>query len=317
MEQDFFDFLKSDRRIITFDYNEDGKAMVSKVKCNDKIEILYALKDRKGELFDLSSPFKYIGIYNKENNKLYDIDFFIFHYDLKFYSINKEILTKDDLYKIIEKEVNEEIRNFVNSNIGIILDIYKSPSDIELQEKDVLYYFINGISSKSLEDSYTQYCTDEPKKIISYLTDKDTFLKEEAKDYIFSHVDSIVRGIYIDAKKRKLLKEIENNKEHPYHKMKEIIDILKDNNFITVNVTINKNGIEQTFKYNANKLKENYILTYLSCSGFEKKNERDLFEKNYGRWENFNYEDIKKITYGKKVIYEDENLKEKEMEMEL
>ena len=72
LEQDFFDFLKSDRRIITFDYNEDGKAMISKVKCNDKLEILYALKDNNGELFDLSSPFKYIGIYNKENNKLYD-----------------------------------------------------------------------------------------------------------------------------------------------------------------------------------------------------------------------------------------------------
>ena len=78
MKKDLFDFLKSDRKIEIFNTKIDRKILITKVKCNDKIEILYAIEDYKGELFDLSSSFKYIGIYNNENNKLYDIDFLIF-----------------------------------------------------------------------------------------------------------------------------------------------------------------------------------------------------------------------------------------------
>ena len=317
MNQNFYDFLKSDKRIETFESDNDGKIIVSKVKCNDKIEILYALEDCSEKLFDLNSSFKYIGIYNKENNKLYDINFFIFRYYLNMDFFDEEIITKRNLFKIIKEEVNEKITNIVNSNKEKILDFYKSVPDIVIEEDDVLCYFIKGITSESIEDSYNKYYTDDPEKIISYLTDKNTFLEKEAKDYILNHVDSIVSDIYKNKKKREILKEIEDNKEHPYYKIKEIVNILRDKNFVTVNLTINKNGIEQTFKYNADILKKYYNSTFLPGYGIEKKSERDLFEEIYGKWVDFDYKDIKKITYGKKVIYEDENLKENEMEMEM
>ena len=317
MKKDLFDFLKSDRKIEIFNTKIDRKILITKVKCNDKIEILYAIEDYKGELFDLSSSFKYIGIYNNENNKLYDIDFLIFNNYLKLHYKEEEILTKDKLYKIIEKEVNEEIRRIVNRNKEKILNAYKIKSNMGIQEDEVLDAFIKGIPSEELEDPYNQYYADKPKMIISYLTDKDAFLKEETKNFIMNHTNSIIRGIFIGKKMKEILKKIEDNKEHPYYKIKKIIDILKDNKCVTVNLTINKDGIKQTFKYNVDKLKNCYGFACLPSYGFEKKNERDLFEKNYGIMGRFYYYDIEKITYGKKVIYEDENLKEKVDEKEL
>ena len=64
-------------------------------------------------------------------------------------------------------------------------------------------------------------------------------------------------------------------------------------------------------------LKNNFNSSYLSTYGIEKLAERDLFEKTYGRCEIIHYEDIVKITYGKKTIYEDLNFKEKEKQEEI
>jgi len=40
--------------------------------------------------------------------------------------------------------------------------------------------------------------------------------------------------------------------------------------------------------------------------------DRNAFEENYGRMADIHYEDIIKITYGKNIIYEDDNFKIKE-----
>ena len=77
LENEFFDFLKSNRITETFNYSNKSKMIVNKVKCNDKLDMLYVLDSYRGELFDLSSPFKYSGIYDKENNKLFDIEYSI------------------------------------------------------------------------------------------------------------------------------------------------------------------------------------------------------------------------------------------------
>ena len=54
MEQEFLDFLKSNRITETFSYNDDSKMIVNRIKCNDKLDILYVLDNYRGELFDLS-----------------------------------------------------------------------------------------------------------------------------------------------------------------------------------------------------------------------------------------------------------------------
>ena len=71
MEQEFFNFLKSGSITKTFDYKDKSKIIVNKVRYNDKLDILYSLDSYSGNVFDLHTPFKYSGIYDKENDKLY------------------------------------------------------------------------------------------------------------------------------------------------------------------------------------------------------------------------------------------------------
>ena len=84
MEKEFFDFLTSGSITKTFCYGDKSKVIVNKVRYNDKLDIIYALDSYSGNIFDLHTPFKYSGIYDKENNKklvyAWDIDNGTFRY---------------------------------------------------------------------------------------------------------------------------------------------------------------------------------------------------------------------------------------------
>ena len=81
-----------------------------------------------------------------------------------------------------------------------------------------------------------------------------------------------------------------------------------------MNITINKDNIEQTFIYDANSLTY-YNSSYLSIYNISKLADREKFEENYGRNADFYFHDIVKMTYGKKTIYEDDKFKQKEEEI--
>ena len=317
MEKEFFDFLKSDRVIETFNYNNNSKIMVNKIKCNDKIDILYSLDTYNGTFFDLKTPFKYSGIYDKENNKLYDIDYFLKTRLLDWDYNDDRSISSSELHKKISQDMNDKINELIVDNKNDIFNIEEVEIAEEISEKDILNDFMEGETSATLKDFYIEYRSEKPQNIIDYLTDKETFLEEESRDFITHNMIEIINSLAITNEKRKVLKQIEEDKTHPYHKIKEIVDSVIKNRCVTVNLTINKSGIEQTFKYDAEMLKNNFNSSYLSTYGIEKLAERDLFEKTYGRCEVIHYEDIVKITYGKKTIYEDLNFKEKEKQEEI
>ena len=215
---------------------------------------------------------------------------------------------------MINTDVNDKIKEVIDNGKEDVFDISEVEIAEEITDSDVISEFMNGELSNTLEDSYRKYSTENSQNILDYLTNKENFLEEEARDFILDNMTSILKGLAITEEKRKQLKSIEDNVEHPYHKIKNIITSVKDNNCVTVNLTINKDGTEQTFKYNADALIHNYNSSYLSTYNIEKLADRNLFEETFGRWNDLHYEDIIKITYGKNTIYEDTNFKEKEVE---
>ena len=316
LEEEFKDFLKSSSIFRTFDYGDKSKMMVNKVEYNNKLDILYVLYNYSSNLFDLKTPFKYGGIYDKENDKLYDLDYSLRSNILKWDYDSYKFISIDKLYSVINKDMNNRIKELIDDAKKEIFDISQVEIGNEIEDRDVINDFMDGKTSENLEDSYKQYDTSNSQDLLDYLTDKKSFIEEEGRWFIIENTTDILRSLAITAKKREILKRIEENKEHPYHKIKDIIDAIKNNNCVTVNLTINKDGIEQTFKYNADALKNGFSSSYLSTWHFEKAKERDLFEETFGRSTDLYYEDIVKITYGKNTIYEDENFKEKTLEEE-
>lgn len=314
MEQEFLEFLRSGSIIKTFNYGDKSKVIVNKIRYNDKLDIIYALDSYNGNVFDLHTPFKYSGIYDKENDKLYDVEYSLRYHILSWDYSDEKYVSAGNLYNLINKDMNDRITELIKEVKTKMFDISEVEIGEEIEDRDVLTEFINGATSETLEDSHKEFTTEKPQDLLDYLTDKETFIEEEARWFILENTTSILRSLAIDEKKKEVLKGIEDNEEHPYHKIKKIIDAIKDHNCVTVNLTINKNGIEQTFKYNADALKRDYNSSYLSTWNFEKAQERNLFEETFGRNADLYYEEIVKITYGKNTIYEDENFKVKEEE---
>ena len=89
--------------------------------------------------------------------------------------------------------------------------------------------------------------------------------------------------------------------ENPIHRMKAITEALKASGAKTVTVTVEKDGMELTFKTAANSLTghRNYYSTYDIPA-----QDRREFERLFGRSANYSAEDIIRITYGKKTLYE-------------
>lgn len=315
MEQEFFDFLQSSSNLQTFNYGNNSKIMVSKVSYNDKVDILYSLRSYSGELFNLDSPFKYSGIYDKENNKLFDLEYNIRCDILNWDYGDERLIDSSQLYEMISDDVNDKIRELVNDSKDEIFDLKDAELGDELTDNDVIHAFMDGYTSSTFEDNYVEYSTSKPKDILDYLTNKKDFIEEDARDFILNHQSEILKGLTISREKRKALKRIEDDENHLYHKIKAIRDSVKGKNYVTINLTINKDGIEQTFKYNAASLVSSYN-SKLSCYNIEKVSDRDKFEENFGRWSDFEYRDITKITYGKNTIYEDENFKNMDLEEE-
>ena len=315
MEKEFFDFLKSGSITKTFNYGDKSKVIVNKVRYNDKLDIIYALDSYSGNIFDLHTPFKYSGIYDKEKNKLFDVEYSLRYHILNWDYNNDNYMSIGDLYNLINKDMNEKIKEIVDAGKGDMFDISEVEIGEEIEDKDVITDFMNGITSETLKDSFKQFSTEKSQDLLDYLTDKEIFLEEKSREFILDNATSILRSLAITEEKRKTLENIENNIDHPYHKIKKIIDAIKDHNCVTVNLTINKNGIEQTFKYNADALKRDYNSSYLSTWNFEKAQERNHFEETFGRTADLYYEEIVKITYGKNTIYEDQNFKAKEEDL--
>lgn len=315
MEKEFFDFLKSGSRTETFNYGNNSKMIVNKVKYNDKLDIIYILDGSDNNLFNLKNSFKYSGIYDKENNKLFDPEYSLRYNILNWDYGNEKYKSDSDLYALINEDMNETIKGLVETAVGDIFNIDEIEIGEEIDDKDVISDFMDGKTSETLENTYKEYSTENPKDLLDYLTDKESFLEEDGRDFILQNSTSILRNLAITREKKRVLKNIEENEKHPFHKIKSIIDAIKNNNCVTVKLTINKDGKEQTFRYNADTLKNNYNSSYLSTWGFENATERNLFEENFGRWGEFYYSDITKITYGKNIIYEDDNFKNKEEDL--
>lgn len=309
LEQEFNSFLDSNNSQFKKDIG-NSTMLILKSPYNKKIDILYGCFVRSDYLNDFKNSLSYYGIYDKENKKVYNPNYNL-KYTIYHYSENDiRLINSDMLY--------DEISNLVNEKIGEhILDEpdmfdYKNIDIGPVYESDVYEDFMNGKTSSNLEDKIILYKAHDSNDILEYLTYKDEFIDEKARSFIVDNVETILKNLKYCDEKRKVLKQIEDDKNYIYHKQRDILNSIKDKDYKTVNITINKDGIEQTFKYETKYIQ--YSREHLYSFHIVKCDDRKLFEENYGSSADIEYGDITKITYGKNVIYEDSNFKSNDLE---
>lgn len=148
------------------------------------------------------------------------------------------------------------------------------------------------------------YSTDfmSDNEYIQFILDKEPLVEETAKAYIEEHQENILAQFYNNALLKKELQSIYDDPGHILHRVKAIIGAVKESGAKTVNITINKDNKDFTFKYEADTLKYDPGKDYSSYD--IKASDRREFEKLFGRSADFYPNEITKITYGRNVIYD-------------
>lgn len=304
LTNELFEFLNSEEK--TFHIQEDGEYYdIVKIPHNSFIDLLF-INCNNYHKTTIGDKFEYCGFYDKEKRQLYDIN----------YTLRKDILKldwDDTTYKSMSSllnefnlKVRENVTNYVEDNPE---EFYEAAKDYEsnIIERDVYQNFMDNEKKIKYECGY---CSDDKQNILLCFDEGEQHIFDVSLGFISSNREYIGKRLIDIDKKNELLNSIYDNPDHEIYKIKEIVDIMKDGGYVNVHLFINKNGIDYDFKYNASTLKNHWNYSYLPTYEMQAPDRKE-FEKLYGSREDLHYEDIYRIEYRHKPIYEDKNFVKK------
>lgn len=136
--------------------------------------------------------------------------------------------------------------------------------------------------------------------IAAYLTDPDGYVKAQAEGYIAQNGEKLLAQFLENDAITEEIQNIEADAANPLHRMRSITQALNLCGAKTVNVTIQKDNVELTFRVPAEGLK-GYQISYNTSN--IPASDRRVFYEAFGRDAQFTAEEITKITYGRNTIY--------------
>lgn len=303
-------WLESDKYMLS---NKDDWAeeQLFKIPLNDDFTFIYYKRISKDESFGLNKDLKNVGLYYKQDGCIYNPDYYIKSMCEEI-PIFKSKSQKSDFAEKLTAAVREYVEKVIDNNVNN-LSTREISDEWKLREvaQFIEYTAKNQARALFLSDteaediSYECHCsisgiTDS--EYIQFITDKESLIVLKAEEYIKENQENILAQFYNNALLKKELQSIYDNPGHILHRVKAIIDAVQESGAKTVNVTINKEDKDFTFKYETRTLTvapSSYYSTYNM-----KASDRREFENLFGRSADFYPNEITKITYGRKVIYD-------------
>lgn len=287
---------------------EKALVTISSLEKAPSVNYLYRISPAQDNSISWDNSLLFCGVYDTDHGSLY--------------------LTKDSLSAFTGGEfppvsgVGPSVAGEISSRISQLVEdtIANDRNNLAVQEvtdwqalRDLQYYREHGARNEALSRFFSGdapdgvfrsgYTLEELPEaaFMAYMRDPEGFIQTEAEQYIKINQEKfLLQFLENDA----LLTEYQalvQDSGSPYYRMKAITDAVKDSGAKTVTVTIQKDGAELTFKAAADSLtgRRSYYSTYYLPA-----QDRREFERVFGRNENYNAEEIMRITYGKKTIYE-------------
>ena len=148
------------------------------------------------------------------------------------------------------------------------------------------------------------YCTDDfGKYLVKYITNREETIKRVAEEYHKLKRDNIKESILENRLIKEKVEEYKNGIDKNAECVKKIINSIPSE-CKTVNVTTVIDGKELTFKTEASVLRldctNDYPMWYIRAS------DREIYERMYNKYQGYKPEEITKITFGRKILYERE-----------
>ena len=287
---------------------EKAVVTLSRLEKNPTVDYLYRIGVEQDNSISWNSSMLFCGAYDREHRTLY--------------------LTRDSLRILMDGKfplvteggpsMAEEISSRVNERVeGTIAN---DRNNLPIQEitdwqasRDLEYYRNHGVKESVVRQIFSNQAPDgqfhsdyklselPETAFIAYITDPDLFVQTEAEQYIKNNQEKfLLQFLKTDA----LLAEYQalmQDTGNPVHRMKAITDAVKGCGAKTVTVTVQKDGQELTFKTAANSLTGHR--SYYSTSDIPASDRRE-FEHTFGKYADYNAENVVRITYGRNTIYE-------------
>ena len=287
---------------------EKAVVTLSRLEKNPSVDYLYRIGVEQDNSISWNSSMLFCGAYDREHRTLY--------------------LTRDSLRILMDGKfplvteggpsMAEEISSRVNERVeGTIAN---DRNNLPIQEitdwqasRDLEYFRDHGVKESAVRQIFSnqepdgQFHSDyklselPETAFIAYITDPELFVQTEAEQHIKNNQE---RFLLQFLKNDALLVEYQAlmlDAGNPIHRMKAITDAVKGCGAKTVTVTVQKDGQELTFKTSAASLTGHR--NYYSTSDIPATDRRE-FERLFGRYADYNAEDVTRITYGRNTIYE-------------
>lgn len=308
LRDDFQDWLSSGTGPLAVWQGEKIIGIALKLAKNPNVDYLYMTTLGKDSSITWDNDLSFCGVYDALHKTLY-----LTEYTARKFSLGTEPFVKnvcDSISEEIIRKINQRVDTIINNNrnnlrvkeITNTWDLRTVDEYQKYQAKDeAIRRFFDGKAPDAQVHSKYSVLSSWEEKFMSYLHDEGKFIQTEAEQYIESNQEKLLIQFLMNDALLTAYQEIINDTDSPLHRMKAITDAVNDCGGKTVTVTIQKAGTEFTFKTGAYSLKgyQNYYSRYYLPAA-----DRREFEQLFGRNSDYKAEDISRITYGKKVIYE-------------
>ncbi len=319
-EEQLKNWLDSDEYMISQEGSSE-KDQLYKIPLNDDFTILFYKHISKENSFALYKDLKNVGLYYKQDGCIYSPHYYLKsmcedmpmikeHTDKPDFAEQLTAAVRDCVEKVIDNNVNNLSRREISDEWElrqvaqfIEYTAYKQARSLFLSDTDVsdISYHCTCTCSELTDTEYLQF-----------IVDKVPLIELKAAQYIRENQDEILAQFYENAAVKNELQKIYDGSEDVLNQIKAIMKAVEESGAKTVNVTINKDDKDFTFKYETRTLKidpESYYSSY-----YMKASDRREFENLFGRNAVFLPNEITQITYGRNVIYDSSEFDTEETE---
>src|SRR5574344_3068113 len=280
--KEFLSYLKSDE--VYYKLNVDNRVYnIVKFPYSSSLELLFMTYNYNQSILP-TNKLEYCGFYDKENDKLYDPNYYLRNDILKVDWNDKTYPNMEMLRNDLNLQITDVINDYVHEESK---SFYESALEYEsnVRESDIYGNFINNEESIKYNSNY---CCSNEKDILEFIDKGQDCVYDKALSYFETYRERIGKELIDIDKSNEFLESIKNNKNHQLDKRKEIVNCIKEGNYGNIHVFINKDNIDFDFKFDASRIENSWNESSIYTYGMSAPDRKD-FENLFGKYSDFDY----------------------------
>lgn len=279
---------------------------VVKVPATPEIDYLFGCETFYGERISWSDRLEFCGLYDRQHQALHLLDDPL--PDFVSGLTEEECQDSTAFGKRIAQEVDRYVEAAISNDRSRLsvreltsernINSYRYYKGTEAGREAASLVFSGEKPDVQFHSEYYTSLTEDT--LLSYLKSPEDYIKTTAEQYMRDNQEEFLAQFL---KKDALLAEyqmLSQDSDAPVYRMRAITDALQKSGAKTVNVTVQKDGVELTFKTSAESLKglkSQYSTWYIAPS------DRLQFRHLFGAGSDYSAEDIIRIAYGRSTLY--------------